>query len=40
VISQSVFSKRSLWPKRFPAPESWIMGWIHRLIKREGYSLR
>jgi hypothetical protein len=29
-----------LWPKRFPAPESWIMGWIHRLIKREGYSLR
>src|SRR6266581_2658866 len=26
VISQSTFSKRSLWPKRFPAPESWIMG--------------
>src|ERR1700722_17153948 len=25
VISQSTFSKRSLWPKRFPAPESWIM---------------
>src|ERR1700675_1173651 len=26
VMSQSAFSKRSLWPKRFPAPESWIMG--------------
>ena len=25
VISQSQFSKRSLWPKRFPAPWSWIM---------------
>src|SRR5271157_2792975 len=35
VISQSVFSKRSLWPKRFPAPESWIMGWNYRLIKRQ-----
>ena len=22
VMSQSAFSKRSLWPKRFPAPES------------------
>jgi hypothetical protein len=26
VINQSTFSNRSLWPKRFPAPESWIMG--------------
>src|ERR1700731_67374 len=26
VISQSAFSKRSLWPKRFPAPDNWIMG--------------
>src|SRR5712692_993932 len=25
VTSQSQFSNRSLWPKRFPAPESWIM---------------
>ena len=33
VISQSAFSKRSLWPKRFPAPESWIMGWNYRLTK-------
>ena len=26
VISQSSSSKRSLWPKRLPAEESWIMG--------------
>src|ERR1700687_4486102 len=26
VVRQAAFSKRSLWPKRFPAPESWIMG--------------
>jgi hypothetical protein len=25
VMSQSAFSNRSLWPKRFPPDESWIM---------------